>query len=108
MAIETYLTDDEQIYRRTLGAVNAYGEKAETWPLVATVKGIIQPKSESVARADSGITITGDAILYTLATANIKEADKVVDPSGVSWNVLAVLNQAGRNHHYKVVLGLVK
>jgi len=72
MALIDFLKDDEQIYRRSLGTENEYGEAKETWSLVTTIKGTIQPKSENHNRDDSGKIISGDGVLYVLAGANIK------------------------------------
>lgn len=109
MSISTYLTDNETVLRRSLGTKNDYGEAAETWTTVTTtLKGTIQQHSGDTARDESGQAVTADAVLYCLAGSNIQVGDKVLDPSGVTWNVLGVINASNRNHHYKVLLRLIK
>lgn len=104
MAISDFLTMDIEVWRRQTGATNDYGESADIWVKKTTLKGLIQPKVEDVAREESGILKTADAVLYTLVTANIKQSDKVKDPDGNEYNVLAVMDEAGQTHHFKCIL----
>ena len=104
MGIENYLTDDERVYRRTAGSKNDYGEASDTWALVGTIKGTIQPKSGNTARVESGILETSTHRLYCLVTANIHNGDKVLDKNNKGYNVLFVKDASNRSHHYEVDL----
>ena len=102
--IENFLTDDEKIYRRTAGTTNEYGEKVDTWNLVTTIKGTIQPRGGSLGREESGILINYDAILYCLIGSNIRVGDKVLDKNNKYYDVLAVKDASNRHHHLEVLL----
>jgi hypothetical protein len=108
MALADFLSDDEEIYRRSLGTENEYGEAAETWTKIATIKGTIQPRAESQDRNDLGKSVSSDGVLYVLAGANIKVDDRVKDPSGEEWIVNGILDESNRHHHYKVSLTKVE
>jgi len=102
--IETYLIDDERIYRRTAGVKNDYGEASDTWTLTTTIKGTIQPKSGNTMRVESGVLESSTHRLYCLATANIRNGDKVKDPHDKMYDVLFVADASNRSHHYQVDL----
>ena len=102
--IETFLTDDIKIYRRVAGAVNDYGEAADTWNLIVTVKGTIQPKTGNVAREEGGVLVTSTHRLYTLAGVNIKAGDKVLDKNSKWYDILYVGDAANRAHHFECAL----
>jgi len=104
MGIEDYLTDDERVYRRTAGTKNEYGEASDTWALITTIKGTIQPKSGNTSRVESGILETSTHRLYCLVTANIHNGDKIKDPNDVMYDVLFVKDASNRGHHYEVDL----
>jgi len=104
MSLATLLTDDVVIYKRTAGAQNDYGEKAETWNIGSTVKGTIQPKTGNVIRMEAGQLVESTHRLYTLPTVNIAAGDKVKDKNNVYYDVLFVGDDAGKTHHYKIDL----
>jgi hypothetical protein len=104
MSLENYLTDDERVYRRTAGAKNDYGDASDTWSLVGTIKGTIQPKSGNTARVESGILESSTHRLYCLVTANIHNGDKVLDKNDKWYDVLFVADASNRSHHYQVDL----
>jgi head-tail adaptor len=106
MSLASLLTDDIVIYKRTEGTQNDYGEKAETWNISSTVKGVIQPKSGDVARVEAGQLVESTHRLYTLPTVNIVAGDKVKDKNNVYYDVLFVGDDAGRTHHFKIDLKL--
>ena len=104
MSIETYLVDSIRIYRRTAGTKNDYGEASDTWSLVTTIQGTIQPKSGNTSRVESGILESSTHRLYCLVASNIRNGDKVKDPHDVMYDVLFVADPGNRGHHYQVDL----
>lgn len=103
MALADFLTMDVEVWRRSAGALNDYGEQSDTWAKQTTIKGVIQPSTGNTARVDSGIMKTSSHTLYCLVGANILAGDKVKYGDRF-YNVLFVGDAAGRNHHYEVPL----
>ena len=107
MSIEDYLTMTIEIWRRSLGTQNDYGEPTDLWSKVTTICGVIQPASGNLKRGDSGQIVTSSHTLFCLATCNIRVDDKVNYDSKF-YNVLFVKDAAGRDHHYEVSLNVVE
>ena len=107
MALSHYLTQTITVLRRVRGAKNEYGESAETWGLVGTIVGVIQPKPGNVSRQENGEQITSDGTMYCLSGANIQPADKV-QLNDKEYSVVSVLDSAARAHHYEIVLKAVE
>jgi len=104
MAFIDYLTMDVEVWRRTAGVLNDYGEQSDTWSKQTTIKGVMQPNSGNTSRTDPGIMKTSSHILFCLIGSNILAGDKVKYDSKF-YNVLFVKDAAGRAHHFEVALG---
>ncbi len=105
MSLSDFLTMDIEVWRRTAGVLNDYGEQSDTWTKQTTIKGVIQPSTGNVTRTDGGIMQTSSHMLYCLVGANILAGDKV-KYSNKFYNVLFIGDAAGRNHHYEIPLGV--
>lgn len=103
MGIATYLTMTVEVHRRSAGAINEFGEAADTWASVASLSAVIQPANGKFKREDGGIMKTSSHTLYCLTGANIKEGDKV-KYADEFYDVLFVADAAGRAHHNEVEL----
>lgn len=89
------------IQRVTHGSRNDYGVPAETWSTLATVKGWLQPNNRTESdEASSGGAVNMTATLFLMPT-DITEADRVV-VNGSTYDVMQVLNAAGKDQHYEL------
>jgi len=105
MAFLDFLTMDIEVWRRSLGALNDYGEQSDTWSKQTTIKGVIQPSNGNTSRTDPGIMKASSHLLFCLIGSNILDGDKV-KYGNKFYNVLFVKDAAGRAHHFEVSLGV--
>lgn len=106
---DAMLNKTAKCYRRALGAVNEYGEKATSWTTqVSSFKCAFQTNSSSngEAQAIGGLMILASHILYCLTTTDIKAGDRVEIASKL-YEVKLVSNEAERDSHYKVYLNRI-
>lgn len=67
--------------RATAGAVDDYNQPTNTWAAIATVPGLVQPKSvDELNQANQGGPVVGDHSIFLPANTDIEEADRLV------WN----------------------
>lgn len=67
------------IERATAGAPDDYNQPSETYATIATVRGLVQPKSvEEQARLNEGGVVTSDHSIFLPSTTEVDEADRIV------------------------------
>ena len=107
MALADLFNMSVEIWRRSAGAENDYGEAKDTWSKQTDLTCTLQPKTGDVAREENGVLITSSHVLYCIIGANIRVGDKVKKDSN-EYDVLFTGNSAGRFHHLKVSLRLME
>jgi len=98
MAYLDQLKHTVEVWRRSAGAQNDYGEAIDTWAKITDITCLVQPKGGNVAREESGILITSTHKLFCLIGTNIRVGDKI-KYSSKFFDVLNVKDAAGQNHH---------
>jgi len=97
------------IERSTTGAVDDYNQPGQTWAAIATVRGLMQPKSvREVAQLNEAGAVVTDHTAFLLPT-DLREADRIrFDPDdGRRYQITGVRNAAGIGHHLEVDCRLV-
>jgi len=107
MSLTDHLTMQIEIWRRSAGALNEYGEQSDTWLSLTTISGLIQPTGGNVSRVDPGISNTGTHTLFCLIGSNILQGDKA-KYNNLFYNVISVNDAAGKQHHFEVALEVIE
>ncbi len=95
------------IERPAGGARDEYGNPTQTWATLATVKGLVQPKSaRDIAQLSQGGPVVSDLTAYLYPT-DLKESDRIVS-DGLTYQVDGVRNAGGVDHHLEVDCHLVE
>ncbi len=86
------------------GASDAYGQALTVPVIVATVPGLIQPRSaREVASTVSGGASIGSHVAY-LDPLPALSTDCWIEESGNRYDVVSIQNAGGVSHHYEVGL----
>jgi head-tail adaptor len=97
------------IERATAGAVDDYNQPSVSWSVLASVRGLVQPKSarEIVQQNDAGAVASTHTIY--LPRTDVTAADRIrFDPDdGRLFELDAVNDAAGQGHHLEVDARLV-
>lgn len=103
MALASRLRHSATIERRTQGARNDYGIKAETFASIGTVRCWYQPASrrEMVEDGEGG-AIRIDGKVFMLPT-DLRESDRLVI-GGTTYSIIDVHDAAGKGHHLEVMV----
>lgn len=100
------------LYRHTLtvkratpgGTVDAYGQPVTATTTVATVRGLVQPRSaREVALASQAGAAIGDHAAYIDPLAGI-DTQCWVEVDGHRYDIVSVADAAGRGHHLEIGL----
>jgi head-tail adaptor len=93
------------IERASDGAPDDYNQPTRTWATLATVAGLVQPKTaREVAQLNQAGPSLATFSIY-LRPTDVQKNDRIrVADAGVAatYEIDGVLNQAGRNHHLKL------
>ena len=101
MPIASRLTQTLVIQRAVEGAENERGQATLTWPDLATVNGLIQPKSaREVPSANQGGAVVATHTIYLLPT-DLKASDRIrrEPDDGDRFQLTGVRDAAGQGHH---------
>lgn len=86
------------------GATDDYGQPVTTEETVATVPGLVQPRSaREVALASQAGAVIGSHVLYIDPLAALG-SDCWVEVAGERFDVVSVADAGGVGHHYEVSL----
>lgn len=67
------------IERSTADALDDYGQPAMTFATLATVRGLVQPKSaREKAQANQAGAVLSEFSIYVLLTTDLRSADRIV------------------------------
>ena len=106
MAITDLYNKTATICRKTVASTNEYGESKFTEDESSSFNCAFQPD-----KGDYEVKIQGKVKRSThrvyCATTVVVEAGDEIKIGGIKYRVLAVLDDGGRTHHYKVMLELV-
>jgi head-tail adaptor len=98
------------IERSTPGSEDDYGQPSQTYAVLATVQGLVQPKSyREVALTSQGGAVVSDHTIY-LRPTDLQEADRIrFEPDdGRRFEVYGVRDAAGLGHHLEVDARMVQ
>lgn len=90
------------VQRATSGAGDDYNQPGMTWATIATVKGLVEPKSSiEVAQLNqAGATVT-DHSIFLPSTTDVREADRLLY-QGETYQIEGLERRAyGRLRHLK-------
>lgn len=110
MSFDSLLIHTLVIARATDGAVDDYNQPARAFAPIATVAGLVQPKTaREAAQLNQAGAVVSTYSIY-LRPTEVQPADRItVADAGVAgtYEIDGVLNQAGRNHHLKLDVHMV-
>jgi len=95
-------------YRHTLtvkrmsstGGLDDYGQPVTAETTVATVKGLIQPRSaREVAQSASAGAAIGDHVAYLDPLAGLA-TDCWIERDGIRFDIVSIADAGGVGHHY--------
>lgn len=101
MPIESMLDQPLVIERSTEGAENDRGQPALTWATLATVHGLIQPRTAfKVPQANQAGATVVTHVIYLLPT-DVTTADRIrrEPDDGDRFQLTGIRDAAGRGHH---------
>lgn len=106
MSFDSRLLHTLVIERATSGAEDDYGQPARTYATLATVSGLVQPKSyrEVALSTQAGAVVSTHTIF--MRPTDLQEADRILYGSQ-RYEVTGVRDAAGLGHHYEVDARLV-
>ena len=95
------------VKRRTaIGGVDGYGQPLTTEMTLATVPGLIQPRSaREVAQASQGGAAIGQHVAYLDPLAGLG-TDCWIEKDGIRYDLVSIADAGGVGHHLE--LGLVQ
>lgn len=109
MALKDRLKDTLVVERRVKSGENSIGQDVYTFAQAFTTKAWIQPRTarEQAQANQVGVTL-GDNRAYMLVV-DIRDSDRVLHvETGKRYEVLEVINAAGKDHHLEVELQRVQ
>jgi head-tail adaptor len=108
MAIADLFNKTVTVRRREIKAPSdEFGHPREDWETVGTVSCALQPKTGDTQRLEAGQIVSSTHMLYCAIGEDIQEDDRVLDGDR-EYRVVFVGDDAGRGHHLKIELTLVK
>lgn len=105
MSFDSRLLHEIVIERPTDGAVDEYNQPTTTYATLATVRGLVQPKSvrEIAQLNQAGATVSTHTIY--LRPTEIQPSDRVMVAAGAmagTYEIDGVRDAAGLGHHYEL------
>lgn len=106
MSFDSRLIHTLVIERFASGTEDEYGQPSQTYSTLATVSGLVQPKSyrEVALTSQAGAVVSTHTIF--MRPTDLQEADRIVY-GGARYEVTGVRDAAGIGHHYEVDARLV-
>lgn len=106
MSFDSRLLHSLVIERATAGAEDSYGQPARTYAALATVKGLVQPKSyrEVALQSQAGAVVSTHTIF--MRPTDVQEADRILFGSA-RYEIVGVRDAGGVGHHYELDAKLV-
>lgn len=102
MSFDNRLVHDLVIERSTDGAVDDYNQPTVSWATLASVKGLVQPKSaREVAQLNQAGATVSTYTIY-LRPTEIQPSDRVTiaaGPMAGTYEIDGIRNASGINHH---------
>lgn len=105
MSFDRLLVHSLVIERATPGAVDDYNQPTLTWATLATVPGLIQPKSaREIAQLNETGAVRATHTAY-LRPTDINEADRITIAAGGmagTYQIDGIQDAAGHGHHLEI------
>ncbi|RLI54449.1 MAG: hypothetical protein DRP09_13070 [Candidatus Thorarchaeota archaeon] len=95
-----------EVKRKVTVSSNSFNEQIFQWSTVTTIALALQPIKEELRYEVGGTTYVATNQGFCDFGVDIEPGDKLIVDS-VEYLVLAVMNDGGRDHHYKLILSKV-
>lgn len=105
MSIDSRFVHSLVIERSTAGAVDDYNQPTQTWATLATVPGLVQPKSAREVAQLNEAGAVGSIFTIYLRPTDIAESDRItvaVAPMAGTYQIDAIRNASGLSHHLEI------
>lgn len=92
------------IERATGGSDDAYGMPTQTWAVVATVSGSIQPlRSEELLQLSQGGPVSSSHKIFVLYPVDLQASDRIIS-DGKTYQIDGEpADEGGAHHHLKLL-----
>ena len=104
--INTYYNKTATRTRKSVSTVNDYGEPTFNDNVSSSFDCALQPDDGSYVVEEPGKILKSTHRLYCDISVDVIQGDTVTVDS-INYRVLAVMDDAGRNHHLKIMLEVV-
>ena len=107
MSFDSMLKDTLVIERAAAGAVDGYGQPAQTWATLATVPGLVRSKSvkEMALTSQGGAVVANHTIYLNVRDVTAKDRVKLSPDDGRIFELTGVRNRMG--HHLELDANVV-
>jgi len=93
------------VYKRDEGISNEWNLPSESLVLVATIKGLVQPLKDSITIERRGQKEEASfACFISYSDKDSVDLDYIIEFESEKYQILGILNEAGQNHHLKLLL----
>jgi len=104
--ISTYFNKSATRTRKSVVSTNDFGEPTFSDNTSASFDCALQPDNGDYTVEESGKVITSTHRLYCAITVDITQGD-IITIESEKYKVLAVMDDAGRGNHLKIMLRIV-